>query len=133
MKALTCLDTDLLVGVLRGNSQAIEFLRKALEATGERARTTIFNEYELWAGAFLGPEGQAAAVRGLLSTLEVLPASSGSAELYGKLSADAIRHGRQIPYADLMIASVALENVEAIATRNEKHFAKIPGLKVVRW
>lgn len=131
MVGMTCLDTDLMIELLRNNEDAISFVQK-LYAENELICTTIFNEYELWAGAFLRP-GQEMAVEQLLERTLILYPDRKSAKAFGKIGAQLIKNGSQMPETDLMIASVALEHGEPIATRNEKHFSKIAGLKVVRW
>ncbi len=122
----------MLIGVLRGTPDARIFLTGVLEKN-QPIFTTIFNEYELWAGACLRGEREEKEAAVLLSTLKVLQASSKSAEGYGRLYSYFVKKGLQLPETGLMIASVAIENGEPIATRNEKHFSKIPGLKVIKW
>ncbi|MGM0532411.1 MAG: type II toxin-antitoxin system VapC family toxin [Bacteroidota bacterium] len=52
-----------------------------------------------------------------------------SAELYTTLR----QKGEMLDDIDLLIAGVAIENEMVIATNNEKHFQRIPGLKVENW
>lgn len=49
----------------------------------------------------------------------------------GKISAESSLKGVTIPFDDLLIGACALERNYAIATRNRRHFEKIPGLKLV--
>jgi len=52
-----------------------------------------------------------------------------SAELYSTL-----RHnGNIVDDIDLLIAGIAIENDMVLITNNEKHFSRIPGLKIENW
>jgi len=56
-----------------------------------------------------------------------------TAELAGKLGGEAAAKGAKIPFEDLLIGTCALERGYAIATRNVRHFRKIPGLEVIEF
>jgi len=47
--------------------------------------------------------------------------------------ADLHKQGLLCGDADILIAATALEHNLTIVTRNEKHFARIPGLKIANW
>jgi predicted nucleic acid-binding protein len=61
----------------------------------------------------------------------VYPITVDTAELVGKLHAEAAAKGIRIPFDDLLIGACALERGYAIATHNTRHFSKIPGLQLV--
>jgi predicted nucleic acid-binding protein len=67
----------------------------------------------------------------LKATLPVYPITGETAELVGKISAQSSQEGITIPFDDLLIGACALERGYAIATRNQRHFRKIPGLKLI--
>ena len=52
-----------------------------------------------------------------------------SAELYSILRTS----GKIVDDIDLLIAGIAIDNDLTLVTNNEKHFNRIPGLKVVNW
>ncbi len=52
-----------------------------------------------------------------------------SSELYSSLRQD----GKVIDDIDLLIAGIAIENDMVLATNNEKHFDRIPGLEITNW
>ncbi len=56
---------------------------------------------------------------------EVIPFSSSTAELAGKIDADLMRTGQPIGRADPMIAATALESDLVLVTNNTSHFARI--------
>lgn len=60
----------------------------------------------------------------------ILPFDSSAASIYGRIAADRERMGHPIGVADCMIASIALQNGAAVATRDSGGFA-IPELTVI--
>jgi tRNA(fMet)-specific endonuclease VapC len=67
----------------------------------------------------------------LKATVPVYPITGETAELVGKINAESSQKGVTIPFDDLLIGACALERGYAIATRNQRHFQKIPGLKLI--
>jgi len=51
--------------------------------------------------------------------------------LWGQLAADL--KSNTIGDLDLLIASIALSNRQALLTRNKKHFERVPGLELEVW
>ena len=68
----------------------------------------------------------------LKATVPVYPITADTAELVGKIHAESSQKGVNIPFDDLLIGACALERGYAIATRNERHFRKIPRLEIVQ-
>jgi len=66
----------------------------------------------------------------VLRALTQLPLDAPSASRAGMVYAQRTRDGAKIDAEDAMIAGIALENQQTLLTRNAKHFAGIPGLKV---
>jgi tRNA(fMet)-specific endonuclease VapC len=67
----------------------------------------------------------------LQATMPVYPITAETAELVGKISAESSRQGITIPFDDLLIGACPLERGCSVATRNRRHFEKIPGLKLI--
>ena len=68
----------------------------------------------------------------LKATVPVYAVTDNTAELVGKISAESSAKGVTIPFDDLLIGTCALERGCAVATRNLRHFQKIPGLTLLR-
>ena len=66
----------------------------------------------------------------LKATVVIHPITAETAEIVGKIHAESSMQGVTIPFDDLLIGACALEDM-LIATRNERHFRKIPGLKLL--
>ena len=58
---------------------------------------------------------------------------SDAADEYGRLAADLAERGTPIGAFDAMIAAHALAKKLTLVTNNEKHFRKVPGLKIENW
>lgn len=131
---MVCLDTSVLVALVRKDSQAVQRLT-AESNGGAGLSTTIINLCELYAGAFASrdPKKELERVQGLISHLRVLELGVGAARRYGELVSSQGLKKEPIGDFDLMIGCIALEHNENIATRNLKHFGRIPGLIAERW
>jgi tRNA(fMet)-specific endonuclease VapC len=71
-------------------------------------------------------------VEGLLAQLPVIAFDLIVARVHASLSADLARRGIAVGERDLMIGATAIAKDYAVATRDERSFPKIPGLKVQR-
>ncbi|AEA47706.1 type II toxin-antitoxin system VapC family toxin [Archaeoglobus veneficus] len=126
-----CLDTDVLIDFLRGDSTAVEKIKK-LEEEFELATTTI-NLFELYYGAYkTGKERNVRAVSELATRLEVLKFTDKSAELSGKIIAELERKGQVVDFRDVIIAGIVLENDTILYTRNVKHFERVKGVRLYK-
>jgi len=130
---LKCLDTDLLVAVLRKQEKAIRQVEE-LDKEGRQA-TTAVNAFELFYGASKSKmvEENVRETRKLLSRLELLPLSTGSAERAGLLFGRLELKGLPIEFRDSMIAGIALEHRLTLVTRNRRDYGRIPGLTLEEW
>jgi tRNA(fMet)-specific endonuclease VapC len=70
-------------------------------------------------------------VEEILSTFPVIPFTLEMARIHSRLWADLQAKGEVIGAHDLLIAATALAQDSIVATRNPRHFGRIPGLKVV--
>ncbi|MBO8182962.1 MAG: type II toxin-antitoxin system VapC family toxin [Archaeoglobus sp.] len=129
--ATICLDTDVLVDILRGSQQTVEKIKK-LEEKFDLTTTTI-NIFELYFGAFKSRKVKknVKAVDELTERLEPLKLTEFSAKISGKIVAELERKGKPIDFRDAMIAGIALENGAVVYTRNVEHFKRVEGLKLL--
>lgn len=67
----------------------------------------------------------------LKAAVPVYPITDSTAELVGRIGAESSGAGVTIPFDDLLIGASALERGYAVATRNVRHFQKIPGLRLI--
>jgi tRNA(fMet)-specific endonuclease VapC len=131
---MVCLDTSVLVALIRRDSEAMEALRVEAE-TGGVVSTTMINLCELYSGAYRSksPPRELERVQDLFMYIRLLDFDLSAARRYGELVNDSALKREPIGDFDLIIASIALENNEKLVTRNLKHFNRVPGLVVERW
>ena len=76
---------------------------------------------------------QVAAFDALCGTLEIVALSDAMIERAADIYAELHQRGRMIGDADILIAATAIEIGCGLATNNEAHFSRIPGLAVENW
>ncbi|MBI2583173.1 MAG: type II toxin-antitoxin system VapC family toxin [Candidatus Aenigmarchaeota archaeon] len=126
------LDTDILVGALRGDIGA----ERRILAIGENARfTTTISAVEIFQGAFLHAKkeeklGDAFRLFSHLNIYEFdYPASLVAADIFARNRLS----GNIVDAFDVLIASVCLAKNETLITRNISDFSRIPRLKTEKW
>ena len=124
------LDSDHCIAILRGHLD----LRHWVQPDTLLAVTTI-SVGELTHGAHksFNPAQNIARVDVLLSAMTILPFDTQSARQFGRLKAHLEKVGMKLPDADLQIAAIALTQSVVLATHNQKHFKRVPGLALEDW
>lgn len=113
------------------------FMRRFSEAIQEIA-TCAPAVAEVWYGLEVLPQGRRrealeAYYGGILTAIPILPFDAAVARVHGRLRAELRRTGKAAPFADSLIAAVALSHRLILVTANVKDFAAIPGLQVADW
>ena len=70
-------------------------------------------------------------VEGLLDAIPVLPFGLAEARRHAELWADLAKEGRLIGPHDMLVGATAVAQGYALATVNQREFARIPGLRFV--
>ncbi len=130
---MTCLDTDILIGLLKGDKEAITTISK-LQRSGEILKTTIITVYELLKGAMVSskPQENLAIVRDMLSNLSILTLSYGSCEEASKIYKNLKNRGKIMGEFDILIAAIVKNNNETLISR-DRHFQLIENLNLKKW
>lgn len=63
----------------------------------------------------------------------VVPMTDKSAKISAELYSSLRQNGNIVDDIDLLIAGIAIENDMILATNNERHFGRIPGLRIENW
>ena len=132
---MVVLDTDILIGYLRGNEKAIKIILD-LKKQETFLSTTVFNTAELYKGCYAMKNVAKGLmkVKALLESLdEILPFNTDAIEEYAKISADLKKRGLSIGVMDELIASVCIVQDEFFYTGNKKHFQRIENLPLFNW
>ncbi|MGB9660224.1 MAG: type II toxin-antitoxin system VapC family toxin [Nitrososphaerales archaeon] len=130
---MACLDTDILVSLIKGDPKAVSFIN-TLERKGEELRSTIITAYELLKGAAISVKSDANVrlVKDLLSNIAILELDSPSVELASMIYQKLRRKGEMIGEFDILIAAISIKRGEELIS-NDKDFFKIEDLKVRLW
>jgi len=130
---LAILDTDILVSLLKGDSDATEKIR-TLEDRGEQLSTTIVTAYELLKGAYISSRSDEnlVKVRDSILNLQVLDLSLVACEEAAKIYKQLKEKGELIGEFDILIAAITRSHDEMLVTRDE-HFRSIKEIKIIKW
>lgn len=117
-------DTDILIWVLRGNTQALALIEKE-----EKRSISIISYMELVAGVRSKGELRSLKQSFLESEFFIIPLTENVGHRAAILMEEfSLIEGLMVQ--DALIAATALEQGKILATGNEKHFKKIPGLSL---
>jgi tRNA(fMet)-specific endonuclease VapC len=99
---------------------------------GEDLRVTVFTVGELYIGVAKGnqPLRETRVIETALAAFEVVGFDVSTARIFGMVVGRLETLGLVISEIDALIASIALEQEELLVTRNERHFVRVPGLRV---
>ena len=132
------LDSSVVIEAERQQLNVAQFLKQIVQKIGEReAALSAITVAEMVHGIYRENTAERrdrrrAFLDELKATLPVYPVTDTTAELVGKISGESSAQGVNIPFDDLLIGTCALERGYAVATRNQRHFQKIPGLTLVQ-
>lgn len=119
-------DTDVLIDYLTGQEPAAG--RVALELEHGRLHTTAITRAELLRGA--RSARQRTAVATLLEALDTLPLDAVAADRAGDIARELDSAGLSLAMADALIAGIVVVNGGVLLTRNQRHFARVAGLRL---
>jgi tRNA(fMet)-specific endonuclease VapC len=121
-----------MIALLKGSSDTVDKVSELVKK-GEPIATTIITAYELLKGAYISSrrEENLSDVRAALSNIQVLDLSPEACEEAANIHCELKKSGKLISEFDVLIASIAKTNNEAILTIDQ-HFRSVKGLELVR-
>lgn len=124
-------DTSFLIDLMQDDGAAKDKAEKLVaESVPIMVGTPTVFELYVGVGLAIKSSEEREKVFEVLRSLTQLPLDAPSATTAGMIYAQKTKEGTKIDAEDAMIAGIALENQQAMLTKNIKHFAGIPGLKV---
>lgn len=122
-----CLDTNLLIGYLRGQESIKMILDRLIESA--TCSVTSVTVYELLFGAArvardIGEDK-------ILAVIETLPFDAAAARQAAHLHAKMIQQNQDIGVKDILIAAICIDRNVPLVTRNLRHFERIADLTVL--
>jgi len=130
---MVCLDTDILIDLLKGQKEAIDLINK-LQSEGQPLKTTIISAYELIKGSAISikSEENLAKIKDLLSALPILNLNLESCEEASKIYSKLMSKGQTIGEFDILIAAIVIHNEDTLISR-DTHFNLIENLNLQKW
>jgi len=131
------LDSSVVIDAERRHLNVAQFLKQIIQRIGEtEAALCAITVAELAHGIYRADTPERRGHRrmfldDLRASVPVYAITGATAELVGKIGAESAASGVTIPFDDLLIGACALERGYAVATRNLRHFRKVPGLNVI--
>jgi tRNA(fMet)-specific endonuclease VapC len=124
-------DTSFIIDILNEEPAALDVL-ELLERERRPEKVAAITVLELYEGVQRAhkPAAEKQKVLAVLDSKPVVTADADIMKHAGQLSDQLITDGQQIDREDCIIAATALREDEPIATRNAKHFNRIPDLDV---
>jgi len=123
-------DTSFLIDLMRQDPAAIRTY-EGYEGQGIALSTTAVTAMELYKGAYVSKDRRnVERVGSILALFTILPLDANVYEVFGRLAAGLSLSGNPVGDFDEAIAAIVLCSDSEIITR-DRHFEKIPGLKVI--
>ncbi len=126
------LDADVLIRGEKGSFDLVEWLASRVDDSFSVAAITIA---ELWHGVERASGTHRARreeyLRTVLDAMPIIPYTEEIAYVHARVWAHLQSVGKMIGYYDLIVAATALEWNYEVASFNRRHFAVVPGLKLV--
>ncbi len=129
------LDTSTAVDLLRGRPDAVRERFSAARRRGVPLKLSAIALYELAYGGHHSdrPQTHLSDLDRLLGYVEVVAFEGDDAMTAGRLRQEMLPLGAGPGVLDLLIGAQAAARGWAVVTSNVRHFARLPGLKVVDW
>ena len=125
------LDTDTCIGLLKGDDAVVA----AWRSCGDQCALPSMVIGELYYGAFKSTvrEEELNRVAMFVDIFPVILPSKRSMSRFGEIKANLKLKGMPLADADIIIASIALEEGFPLVTGNVKHYSRIEGLAIENW
>ncbi|MDO8460743.1 MAG: type II toxin-antitoxin system VapC family toxin [Nanoarchaeota archaeon] len=127
-----CLDTNIIIEFLRGNSAIIKKIEEVSEY--EDIFLNPVTVCELFKGVYISPKSdeELKAVESFVNSFDILIFNIDVYNEFGKIYSLARKSGNLVDDFDLIIAAFAKAYNLVLVTRNKKHFEK-SGIKIEVW
>ena len=128
-------DTDVVIELLRDRSKVVLRERIASVPPYEQHLSSVsLSELVYGACRSQRPEYHLRQIRTiLLQHVQIVDFDSNAAWRAGALRATLVERGCPIDFPDLQIASIALARDLILVTGNDRHFTRVPDLRVENW
>ena len=125
------LDTDTCIGLLKGDDAVVA----AWRSCGDQCALPSMVIGELYYGAFKSTvrEEELNRVAMFVDIFPEIQPSKRSMSRFGEIKANLELKGTPLADADIIIASIAIEEGFTLVTGNVRHYSRIEGLTIENW
>jgi tRNA(fMet)-specific endonuclease VapC len=132
MAGLYMLDTDTCSYLLRNNPPSVAL--KLWEHRRDDIRLSAITRAELLHGAWRKrSEDLLRRVQTFVGRWEVVPFDSAASDAYAEILTTLEEKGIPIGNLDVLIAACAKATGAVLVTNNQKHFSRVPGIRLENW
>ena len=128
---MVVVDSDIIIDFLNNIESAVYVFRN-MQEQGEEIFTTSVNSFELFKGFEKYSNEKISKLNEFFNLINILDFDFGSSKKAANIFETLKSQGNVVDLADIMIASIAIQNNQKIVTRNIKHFSKISGIEIER-
>lgn len=127
------IDTDIISYFFKGNKKVVSNIEIYLNHF-KTLEISVITYYEI-IGGLLAKNAfkQLDVFNQFIAKNVVIPLTEESAGIAAEIYSTLKKKGEILDDIDLLIAGIAIANDLTLVTNNEKHFNRIPGLKVENW
>jgi tRNA(fMet)-specific endonuclease VapC len=126
------LDADV---IIRGERGTFDLAAWVASRPNDRFEVAAITVAELWHGVERAAEPHKSKrrqyLKAVLAALPIVAYTEQTAYQHARISAQLQSAGKMIGSYDLIVAATALERGSEVATFNQRHFARVKGLKVI--
>ena len=127
------IDTDILSYFFKGDTDVVRNFSNYLDQY-DLIEISLVTYYEITSGLLAkNALKQLTVFEDFAKENIVIPLTEKSVRISAELYSALRQTGNSLDDIDLFIAGVAIENELTLVTNNEKHFARVPGLKIENW
>ncbi len=127
------IDTDILSYYFKGEPIVVENFQKYL-ARYDLLEISIITYYEITSGLlYKNALKQLEIFEDFVFENVIIPLTEESCKISSEIYSRLRLNGELVDDIDLLIAGIAIENEMVLVTNNEKHFGRIPGIKLENW
>lgn len=127
------IDTDILSYYFKGDPEVVKKFNTYLDHF-DLIEISLVTYYEITSGLLAkNALKQLAVFEDFAAENIVIPLTEKSVKISAELYSSLRQSGNTLDDIDLLIAGVAIENEMTLVTNNERHFGRIPGMKIENW
>ncbi len=128
------IDTDILSYFFKNYPLVVKNFSHHFAVKNKAPYISSINHFEILSGLqSIKAKRQIAAFKKMFPAKNILSVTSKMAEIAADIFCKLAEKGTVVDDIDILIAAAALESRMIVVTNNEKHFGKIPGIKIENW